>query len=42
MRKAWGRKNRRVFPIDKVWEKVEKIEMTVKSAQTAPMTEHTE
>jgi hypothetical protein len=42
MRKAWGRKKRRVFPIDEIWEKVETIEMTVKSAQTAPMTEQTE
>jgi hypothetical protein len=42
MRKAWGRKNRRVFPIGKIWEKVETIELTVKSAQTAPMTEQTE
>lgn len=42
MRKAWGRKKRHVFPMDEIWEKVETIEMTVKSAQTAPMTEQTE
>lgn len=42
MRKAWRRKMRRVFPIDEIWEKVEAMERTVKTAQTAPMTEQTE